>query len=52
MKMQDTNQDQDPSPSSSPDTAVYHEEALLLVPLVPRTPPPRLLALLLDRILD
>ena len=51
MKKQDTNQDQDLSPSSSPDTAVYYKEALLLVPLIPRTPP-RLLALLLDRIPD
>ena len=51
MKKQDTNQDQDLSPSSSPDTAVYHEEASLLVPLVPRTPPRRP-ALLLDHIPD
>jgi hypothetical protein len=49
--MQDTNQGQDLSPSSLPDIAVYYKEALLLVPLIPRIPP-RLLALLLDRILD
>jgi hypothetical protein len=51
MKKQDTNQDQDPSPSSLPDTAVYYKEASLLVPLIPCTPP-RLLALLLDCIPD
>jgi len=39
MMKQDTNQDPDPSPSSLSYTIAFHEDALLLAPLAPHTPP-------------